>query len=699
MNIGALSYGLGVALYVVLAALMLTLWRGRLLSRYLVIALLVSIVWASALATFAWSGKPGFAVLLVAEIARDAAWYLFILQLLGLSGSGSQSRSGDLRLLRAAPALACVLMLAWIAAVVFTGGAGLSSETVSRSTHLGQVILAVLGLVLVEQLYRNSKLQLRWAVKLLCLGLAGMFAFDLYMYSNAMLLGKLDANLWAARGVVNALVVPLLAVSVARNKQWSLDIFVSRHVAFHSAALLAAGAYLMLMAGAGYYIRLYGGTWGGVAQAVFLFGSLVLLTMVVASGQVRARLRVLLNKHFFRSKYEYRDEWLKFTDILSHSADARESKQNVISGIASLVNAPCGGLWERSGAGRFAPGASWNLDVPPSASLAGDASLVEFLSSTGWVVRLDELRSDPARYSDLEVPTWLDELWKPWLIVPLSRGKRLEGFIVLSRSSTVVRLNWEDNDILKTVGSQAAAHLAMMRVSDALVEAQQFDAFNRLSSYVVHDLKNVAAQLSLVASNSKKHIDNPEFVADAMLTVQNATDKMNRMLGQLRQGRLEETTTKLVNLLPVLQKVVAARSVDEPRPTLRGGEPALIISADAERLAMMMEHLVQNAQEATACDGTVEVVLRAEPGWACVDVRDSGCGMDDDFLARRLFKPFETTKGNAGMGIGVYESREFVHMWAGDMQVQSALGEGTVFTIRFPMDAQLHEAQSRQAAQ
>ena len=688
MSIAAYSYGLGLAGYLLLALALLTVWRGRLQGGALLLAVMVSAVWAGASVSFAALQVPAFALVLVAEVGRNAAWYAYLNRLVR-PDSAPQAASQEFRWFNILLGVVSIAMAFWVAGIFFTGDHGLTEKTVSSVTHFGQVVMAVLGLAMVEQVYRNSRRQKRWAVKLLCFGLGGTFAYDLYMYSSAMLVQEVDVNLWAARGAVNALAVPLLAVSLARNPSWSPDIFVSRHVAFHSAALLVAGGYLLLMAGAGYYIRLYGGTWGGVAQAVFLFAALVLLAVLLASGKLRAQIRVLLSKHFFRNKYEYRDEWLRFTDILSDSGTDEALRERVITGVASLVDSPCGGLWERGPNGNFAVTATWHLDVPPGAQVKSDESLPTFLMTTGWVVRIDEMATAPERYRELAMPAWIDDLWEPWLVVPLLHGQTLEGFVVLSRSGTVEQLNWEDTDILKTVGRQAATHLAMVRVSEALSDAQRFDAFNRLSSYVVHDLKNVAAQLSLVASNSKRHMNNPEFVADAMSTVENATAKMNKMLGQLRKGRLEDTSTKLVSVLPILDKVIRARASDMPVPYRVADSERIIVSADADRLATVIEHIVQNAQDATPADGRVQLATRMDDGWACIDVVDDGCGMDDEFIATRLFKPFDTTKGNAGMGIGVYESREFMQRWGGDLSVSSSPGSGTTFTLRFPVDAAL----------
>jgi putative PEP-CTERM system histidine kinase len=255
------------------------------------------------------------------------------------------------------------------------------------------------------------------------------------------------------------------------------------------------------------------------------------------------------------------------------------------------------------------------------------------------------------------------------------------------QSPTRGALNWEDSDLLKTVGRQAASYLVLWQATDALTESRQFEAFNRLSAYVVHDLKNFVAQLDLVVANSKRHLHKPGFMEDALQTVGNASARMNRLLGQLRKGRMESGATRSVNLNNVLEDVVAARSASKPAPVLEACPHELRISADRDRLGAVIEHLVQNAQEATPPEGHVTVRVSGDGAWALVEVQDDGCGMDADFIAERLFKPFDTTKGNAGMGVGVYESREFVHALGGEITVESALERGTLFRVKLPVMA------------
>jgi len=207
---------------------------------------------------------------------------------------------------------------------------------------------------------------------------------------------------------------------------------------------------------------------------------------------------------------------------------------------------------------------------------------------------------------------------------------------------------------------------------------------------VVHDLKNLVAQLSLVVANARRHMHSPGFIEDAIETVDNASQKMNRLLAQLRKGRLGDGQARTVEVVGVLEGVVQARAVDRPVPRLEANGGELRVLADPDRLAAVIEHLVQNAQEATPDDGAV--IVRASPRGdrAVIEVVDTGCGMDARFISERLFRPFDTTKGNAGMGVGVYESREFVVAAGGDMDVKSAPGEGTLFRVRLPLDNAVH---------
>ncbi len=686
LDAAAASYGLGAALFGILTLLMLTAWRGRLQGGLLVAAAGVSCLWCVAHVGHALYTVPPFWLLQLGEVIRSGVWIVFLLVLLGFGGETRRSDASLKSLV-----WSCAALIAGQAAVTVLGRVGwtlgLDAASHTRLVLSGHLGIAIAGLVLVHQLFRDTRPEHRWAVKFLVFGLGGLFAYDLYMYSLALLFNRLDAASWVARGLVNAIVVPFVAVAARRNPRWSVEVFVSRHVVFHSTALLAVGLYLTLMAVAGYYIRFYGGTWGGIGQVAFLFLALLLLAALLTSGQARARLRVFLNKHFFKNKYDYREEWLKFTHALSGSDPRSEPKQNIVRAFAEIVAAPRGVIWVRQSSEYFQPVATLNVPLPVDATTRPDSALVRFLERSGWVVYLDEFQKAPGHYAGLVLPDWITALRDPWIIIPLMHGQELSAFIVLARPPTPRDLNWEDTDLLKTCGRQAASYLALLKVSEALSDARQFEAFNRLSAYVVHDLKNLVAQLSLVVTNARRHAHSPGFIEDAIETVDNASQKMTRLLMQLRKGRTGDGQVRSVDLVSVMESVVRTRAADRPAPRLECEGRELRVAVEPDRLASVMEHLVQNAQEATPDDGAVTVRVGARDTFVEVEVADTGCGMDSRFISERLFRPFDTTKGNAGMGVGVYESREFVVAAGGELDVRSTPGAGTVFRVRLPMES------------
>ncbi|MFT7288053.1 MAG: putative PEP-CTERM system histidine kinase, partial [Halieaceae bacterium] len=242
---------------------------------------------------------------------------------------------------------------------------------------------------------------------------------------------------------------------------------------------------------------------------------------------------------------------------------------------------------------------------------------------------------------------------------------------------------------LKTAGRQAAALLAQQRASSALVEARQFDAFNRLSAYVIHDLKNILAQQSLMIANARKHRDNPAFIDDMISTVENSVERMQRLMDQMRSG-LRSADASTVSLARLLETVVAQRSATQPLPQLSAQGDCRVI-ADRHRLTTVFDHLIQNAQEATDDHGSITLGLESTGDFAQVLIGDTGAGMSEAFIRERLFKPFESTKGLTGMGIGAFESREYVRQIGGSISVESTPGVGTTFTVMLPLVEDLND--------
>jgi putative PEP-CTERM system histidine kinase len=697
MNVGVISYLSAAGIFLVLLAIMLVGRTHGSFKRLLALASAASALWAASAAYQAAYGTPLIVPQLL-ELLRDFAWLTFLLHMLHAKTTEKGAMSTWLALARHGlyGVTAVTMLFALYHHFNVTGLSLLSGFDFQLAGHL---TLAITGLVLLEHILRNTPTDLMRAIKYLCFGIGGMFVYDFYLYSDALLFQRIDPALWEARGFINASVVPVIGIALARNPQWSPGLLVSRRIVFHTSALLGSGVYLLAMGVGGYYVRDYGGTWGIVAQTIFLFGAGLLLLILLFSGPLRARLRVFINKHFFHYKYDYREEWLRFIRTLSSNEMDIPLPERAIRAIAQMIDSPGGVLWMRREDGHFEPAAKWNMDPPLSANEPAGSSLIRFLEIQKWVINLDEYRRDPGLYQslgDLTMPSWLRTLADAWLIAPLILQEKLHGFVVLARSPAVRRhFNWEDCDLLKTTGTQAASHLAQHAASQALAEARQFEAFNRLSTYVVHDLKNLISQLSLVVSNAARHRNNPLFMENVISTVDNSVSKMNRLLVRMRDG-VQADSKRMVNLAKLLEEVVRDAQAAKPAPVLECAASDMAVTADRDRLASVMGHVIRNAQDATSENGRVTVRLQKVNGHAVVEVEDNGCGMDEAFIRARLFRPFQTTKGDSGMGIGVYEAREFVRSLGGDIQVESKPGTGTIFRIQLPHQPALEPVRYQQ---
>jgi putative PEP-CTERM system histidine kinase len=675
--LAAVGYGLAALTYLGLSGLIVASWQRRPQGRLLLLATGLSAVWGTLLALTVWGALPP-RLGLAAEVARNGAWLALLLYILQLRLPAGAALPAPLRLIRTlAGVLIFGLLLASVTPWIAPG------QTMRTGGNLGLVLLTVMGLVLIEQVYRGARSEDRWAIKFLCLGLGGLFVYDFYLYANAALFNAMDAQVWAARGYVAALVAPLIAVSAARNPEWAAPVGLSRSMAFHTTSLLGAGVYLLLMAGAGYYLRLFGGEWGDVVQTVFIFAAAMLLVLLMFSGTLRARLRVFLSKHFFSYRYDYREEWLNFTRTLTEGRPGEQLCERAVEALARLIESPGGALWMREGDVSYQRASHWNwADI--HGTEPAHSPFIQWLTRKQWVVDLDEMKTRRDLYDDLDAPGWVQQAGGVWLVVPLMLHEELLGFVVLKHSLGNIPFNWEVSDLLKLAARQAAAHLAQMRASNQLIVARQFESFNRTTTFIIHDLKNLVAQLSLLLANAEKHKHNPEFQSDMLDTVENAVARMNKVLAQLRRGG-DQARAQSVALADILADAAASKQAFKLRPTLDLPPATLRVRAERERLTRAIGHLLQNALEATPPTGKVTLRAFEESGQAIIDIIDCGSGMDDEFIRTRLFQPFDSTKG-AGMGIGAYECRETLRALGGNIEVSSTPGSGTHFRLSLPLD-------------
>ena len=678
MNLGLYGYIGAIIAYGFFAVLLMFSWRSSLQGKMLTAVSVISAIWAYVAIDIA-RGAAGKELLYQgAETARYIAWYVFLLKLFDTS---EHHHSGYQKFLKwALPTCLGVAGMLLVAEVFIL-------EPLSTLSIVGHVLLALIGLAIIEQLYRNAAVRHRWAIKYLFVGVGGIFAYDFYMYADALLFRGVDHELWSARGVVHFVAVPLVAISAVRSKSWSLNIFVSRDIVLNTTAIFAGGIYLLIMSGAGYYLREFGGTWGRVAQVLFFVLAVVLLFTVMSSSQLRARIKVFLAKHFYKNKYDYRVEWLRLTEKLDEDVHSQDRYKITIEALAQIVDARAGALWLCEESGNYRNVAVWRVKQIEDVE-SGEGQLASYFRIKGFIININELDLRSEEYKDLRLPEWLLKVERPWLIVPLQGIDSMIGFIVLANPLVNRSINWEDRDLLNAAAKQVASYLTALMTSEALAQAKQFEVFSRLSAYMVHDLKNIASELEMVSRNSKKHMGNPEFIEDAFDTVDNAAGDINRLLEQLRNKRAQAEKKSIIDLTNILQEVVDKKMENSPQPRLKTTEQGYCVVAEKNRLSNVLAHLIDNAQQATDDQGAIDIRIFTDKNMHVIEINDTGHGMDADFIRERLFKPFDTTKGNAGMGIGMHESRELIRQLGGDVRVQSKVGVGSKISLYIPVSTE-----------
>jgi putative PEP-CTERM system histidine kinase len=673
-TVGILSHGIAAVAFGALSLILFARLEGTHASRWLIAASAATAVWATLVALFGGTVGPS-----AAETVRSGAWLAFVASLVTSNWQGEAA--GRSRQVLGAVSLLIGLQLVADIWALARGGLPPGAAYVYTLTRLAASIGA---LVLTHNVYVNSAPSNRWSIRLLCIALAGVFGYDLNLYTLQLLGGTLNTDLWEVRGIANALVVPLIYMSAARNRELRLQ--VSRQAAFHTLSLGAIGAYLVLMSLAGYGLRLVGGDWGRFLQISFIFATIIFAATVLLSGRARAWLRVQINKHLFAYKYDYRQEWMRFVSTVSSSGPGMgELQERVVQAVCEPVDSPGGALFLENEDGSFDQVARWNYRTIRQRHLGTGSNLAGHFSRTTRVVNLDEYRSGDSAYRELRLPEWLTADDQAWLIIPLLHIDTPIGFILVERPLARRELDWEDFDILRTVGRQAASYVAEAAALAKIAESRKFDEFNRRFAFIMHDLKNLVSQLSLVSRNAERHADNPEFRADMAATLKSSVAKMNDLLARLSQQQAQTSDVgEIVDIARIAREVAHSKRQIWPNLVMNGDGGSAPVRGSEGKIEQVLTHLVQNAIDASDTGDEIVVSMAKEPGEVRIDIRDHGRGMSAEFIRSELFEPFKSTKKD-GFGIGAYEAREMTRELGGRLAVVSEPGAGTCFSIHLPL--------------
>ena len=634
--------------------------RGALVTSFSLTAL-----WALAVAGI---GSDEFVTSLI-EVLRNLAWLATMLIVHRRNGNARP----PLALGTVYGVVALVVLASLAAQVLAQIGGPLLGARAETTIILLRLLTALAALVLLNALH--AAVQPRAGKRLIVLAIGGIWVADIVLFSTAYLTDSWRMQPVAIRGAAMLAVAVAMAIGLERKGEWGVQ--VSRTIAYQSLSLVAIGVYLLFLALATSAITAVGGSYARALQTAFVLGSTVAILTLVSNSWFRAWAKVKLAKHLFQHRYDYRSEWMRFTDTLGSSASA-PLEERIVKAMADLTSSPAALLLVPDGAS-LGPGASWNWDRDlPSGSC--DVMLTEHLRKSGRILDLDSLRSGTDRSDDAAVaPRWMLEIEEAWVLVPLPHLDQLAGAILLTRPPAASALDWEDLDLLKVTGRQVASYLAEARAQEALAEAQRFDEFNRRFAFILHDIKNLVSQLTLTARNAERHADKPEFRADMIATLQESSERMNALLARLSQHHRSRTEApQPIDVVPIVKRVATHRTAQHP--VIVTGNLAAVAFADPVSLDQMLSHLVQNAIDASPPHEPVILAVAGTGQQVTIDVIDAGCGMSAVFVRDRLFKPFVSSK-SVGFGIGAFEARQLAIAMGASLDVTSRDGAGSRFRI------------------
>jgi len=684
-SISLISYYSAALLYFALFVRSIPNIKTGISNKLIAVAALTTCLWFLTLATQIKYDLFDVVIYQSLEIIKYAAWIAVLLSVLYTASHQELTRNKVLLSLTLTAITINVILLSVSITRPFLSIEQLSFVYGAKFYLICLTALSIMGLALVEQVMRNTHKDRLWNIKFLCLAIGSMFAFDFFMFSDALLFNQIEESLLTARGFIQIFIVPLLFITISRNPVWRLKLNISRRVVFHTGTLIISGFYLLLMATAGYYIKATGGEWGSLLQTIFFIGAILAFFILIMSRQMRAKLIVYISRHFFRYHYDYRHEWVSMTKALFIENQDDKLAFRALRRIGSLVNSTGGGIWIKSEDNVYIYTEDHNANWEYLQPNIDEQKFISYLKEKNWIINIDEYKEDQKHYPDLILPNTILSLPNAWLIIPLNIQSDLVGFIVLSHSHAHIDFNWEDYDILKISGHQAASAIAQMLDSDALAKSKQFEAYNQMSAFVIHDIKTVVSQLSLMVKNAEQHKTNPAFIDDMVKTTEHSVNKMQGLLKQLKRETSADEIHEL-DLKVVLFELINEHKNNHPVPEITELPiNDVIINASKEQIHSAITHLIKNAQEATSDDGYIKIAVTAADQIVSIKITDNGSGMDQAFIKNSLFKPFSSTKGLSGMGIGVYQCRQYIRTANGDINVESQTGKGTTFIITLPI--------------
>jgi len=555
------------------------------------------------------------------------------------------------------------------------------------------LVSTVLILMNIERTFRAAVGTMRWRIKFLVLGLGVIFSACIYTRSQALLFSDYSPSYLSVEATALLIGCALIAIAYVRNGFNEIDVYPSRAVLHTSVTVLFTGAYLFVVGVIAQIVARFGGTAGFPIAAFVVLLGLAILAMLLLSERARQSLQLFISRHFKRPHHDFRQIWARFTRDLAVALDETALGTIAARLISETFGALSVSMWLIDEQGE-------QLIQVSSTSNGEHAHTQNFTSSIAGT----ELKS--TELVKLSQPFDLGRAKEKWardlrgksngqfrgggspICVPLVGGEHWLGVIVLADRVRGLRYSAEEIDLLKCIGEQVAASLLKLRLTEEIMERKEMEAFQTMSAFLIHDLKNAASTLGLMLENLPTHFDNPSFRQDAFQGIGSASSRINHLINRMNALRHElRLKPSELDLNLIVSEALASLNGTLDTDLVTKFDQIPKISADGQQLQSVFTNLLLNARDATDKNGRITVETARQGEWVALSVTDNGCGMTEQFIKHSLFRPFRSTK-KKGLGIGMFQSKTIVEAHHGRIHVESELGVGTTFRVMLPLKYQ-----------
>jgi putative PEP-CTERM system histidine kinase len=571
------------------------------------------------------------------------------------------------------------------------GQSGVVLTTAGVAVKFFTMVGMVLVLMNLERTFRTSVGTMRWRIKFMIMGLGILFLTHAYTSSQALLFYRLENSLAILESGALFLACPLIARALMRTGHFEVNLYPSHSIVHNSVILALAGVYLLVVGVFANVVRILGADASFTLKAFILLLGLVLLTVLMMSDRVRLQTKRFVSRHFQSPLYDYRTVWRRFTECAASRMDQNELCRATVGLVADVFQALSVTIW-------LVDEKKSNLVFAASTSLS-DAQVAELHPTAGEsqaVLQELRLRPDPVEIESSK-HTWASGLRRchpdqfhkggSRICVPMAVGGEVLGVMILGDRVAGIPFMHQDLDLLKCLGDQLAANVRYLQLSGKLMQVKEMEAFQAMSTFFVHDLKNTASTLGLMLKNLPVHFNDPAFREDALRGVSKTVTHINSLitrLSTLRQGLEMNRAESDLNV--VVEKCLASHKGALDVAIEKELSPTPKIFMDGDQVSKVITNLVLNAAEAVPkTGGKIRIQTAPANGWAMLSVEDNGCGMSPEFLNRSLFRPFQTTK-KSGLGIGMFQSKMIIEAHGGRIEVESQQGKGSIFRVLLPIN-------------